>query len=54
MAELIVVLDVGTSKPERWRQNAELLRAGALPAEQLKAIRARWKEVAKPDWTGQT
>lgn len=45
---------VGTSKPERWRQNAELLKAGALPEETLKAIRAKWKETAKADWTGQT
>ena len=45
---------VGTSKPERWRQNAELLAAGPLPADTLKAIRDRWKEVAKPEWTGQT
>ncbi len=45
---------VGTSKPERWRQNAELLRAGALSEEAVKTIRARWKEVAKAEWTGQT
>lgn len=48
------VLIVGTTKPERWKQNAELLRAGALPKEQAAAIRARWKAVAKADWTGQT
>ncbi|MBX3404608.1 MAG: aldo/keto reductase [Phycisphaeraceae bacterium] len=45
---------VGTSRPERWRQNAELLRAGPLSAETMKMIRDRWKEAAKPDWTGQT
>jgi aryl-alcohol dehydrogenase-like predicted oxidoreductase len=46
---------VGTSKPERWKQNAELLRAGGpLPKEQYQAIRARWKEVAEAGWTGQT
>lgn len=48
------VLIVGTTKPERWKQNAELLRAGALSKEQADAIRARWKAVAKSDWTGQT
>ncbi len=48
------VLIVGTTKPERWAQNADLMRAGALSAEQEAAIRARWKEVAKPEWTGQT
>ncbi len=47
-------LIVGTSKPERWKQNAELLKAGPLPKELEEKIRARWKEVAKPDWTGQT
>lgn len=50
----VTVCIVGTSKPERWRQNAELLRAGKLSDETLKLIRDRWKEVAKPDWTGQT
>ena len=44
---------VGTSKPGRWRANAELLAAGPLPAEQFKAIRTRWEEVAPPDWEGQ-
>jgi aryl-alcohol dehydrogenase-like predicted oxidoreductase len=44
---------VGTSKPERWRENAELLRDGPLPAEEFEAVRARWKEVAEEDWTGQ-
>jgi aryl-alcohol dehydrogenase-like predicted oxidoreductase len=45
---------VGTSKPERWRQNAALLKAGPLGAATVKSIRDRWKEVAKADWTGQT
>ena len=46
---------VGTTKPERWKQNAELLRAGgALAKERFEAIRARWKEVAEADWTGRT
>ncbi len=48
------VLIIGTSKPERWRQNAQLLMAGPLPKEVEEQIRARWKEVAKADWTGQT
>ncbi len=45
---------VGTTNPERFGQNAELVAAGALPKESLAAIRARWKEVAAPDWVGQT
>lgn len=46
---------VGTTKPERWKQNADLLRQGGpLPADQYDAIRRRWKEVAPADWKGQT
>jgi aryl-alcohol dehydrogenase-like predicted oxidoreductase len=45
---------VGTTQPERWRQNAELLKAGPIDPEQFKAIRAKWKSIAGPDWLGQT
>ena len=48
------VLIVGTTKPERWKQNAELLRAGPLAKELEASIRAAWKKAAKPDWVGQT
>ena len=44
---------VGTKRPERWAQNAALLSQGALPEEKFSQIRARWKEVAQPDWGGQ-
>lgn len=44
---------VGTEKPERWRQNAALLAAGALPAVEFEAIRARWRERAGADWAGE-
>ena len=44
---------VGTTRPGRWRQNADLLAAGPLPQDQFDAIRQRWQEVAGPDWTGQ-
>ena len=44
---------VGTKNPERWGQNARLLDAGPLSPGQIQAIRARWQEVAQPDWTGQ-
>jgi len=50
----VTVCIVGTSRPERWRQNAELLKAGPLSAEVMKSIRDRWKEVAGADWTGRT
>jgi hypothetical protein len=44
---------VGTEKPERWRQNAASLRAGALDAAEFDAIRARWAERAGADWAGE-
>jgi len=48
------VLIVGTTNPDRWKQNAELMKAGPLPKEVAESIRARWKATAKSDWTGQT
>jgi aryl-alcohol dehydrogenase-like predicted oxidoreductase len=44
---------VGTKRPGRWAQNARLLEAGPLSAAEYERIRARWKEVAEPGWTGQ-
>jgi hypothetical protein len=44
---------VGTTKPERWQQNAELLREGALSRGEFERIRARWSEVAGSSWDGQ-
>jgi len=50
----VSVLIVGTTKPERWKQNAELISAGPLPQEVEAAIRTRWNQVAKESWKGQT
>lgn len=44
---------VGTTKPERWQQNAALLNAGPLTQDQFEEIRARWREVADSSWIGQ-
>ena len=44
---------VGTTKPERWQQNAALLAAGPLPGPDFERVRARWRDVAKPSWVGQ-
>jgi aryl-alcohol dehydrogenase-like predicted oxidoreductase len=44
---------VGTAKPERWAENADYVARGALPAAQFDAIRARWRAVARRDWTGE-
>ena len=44
---------VGSKRPERWPQNARLLEAGPLPAAEVKQIRARWRKIAEPSWTGE-
>jgi hypothetical protein len=44
---------VGTTKPGRWKENAELLQAGPLSSEEFEKIRARWREVADETWVGQ-
>lgn len=44
---------VGTTRPGRWQQNADLLAAGLLPAADFEAIRQRWRDVADDDWVGQ-
>src|SRR5437870_1000808 len=45
---------VGTTKPERWQQNAKLLEAGPLSEAQFQTIRHRWEEFAPRTWVGQT
>ncbi|MEP6698389.1 MAG: aldo/keto reductase [Verrucomicrobiota bacterium] len=45
---------VGTSKPDRWAQNAALVEAGLLRESDFNAIRARWDEIAPATWIGQT
>ena len=44
---------VGTTRPERWHENAAIVRKGALPKSEFDAIRRRWAEVAEPSWEGQ-
>lgn len=44
---------VGTSKPERWQQNADLLKEGVLPDELFHSIRQRWEDIAPRTWVGQ-
>ncbi len=45
---------VGTGNPDRWTQNAALLEPGPLSTPEMARIRARWKDVAREDWIGQT
>src|SRR5262245_11245597 len=44
---------VGTTKPDRWRENADLLGEGPLDAANIAKIRARWMKVADNRWIGQ-
>ena len=44
---------VGTTKPERWKENAALLASGPLEPAAFERVRARWREVAEPSWDGQ-
>ena len=44
---------VGTQNPERWKQNAKLLEAGALDPATFQSIRERWEDCAPRTWIGQ-
>jgi aryl-alcohol dehydrogenase-like predicted oxidoreductase len=44
---------VGTTKPERWHENARMLNDGPLPEEQFQAIREKWDDIAPRIWVGQ-
>jgi hypothetical protein len=45
-------LIVGTTQPDRFRENAACLAVAMSPAE-LEHIRARWRAVSDSSWTGQ-
>ena len=45
---------VGTTKPERWEENAKCVAAGPLTEGEFAAIRERWDEIAPRTWVGQT
>jgi aryl-alcohol dehydrogenase-like predicted oxidoreductase len=45
---------VGTTKPNRWQENAKNIAEGNLSIEEFEAIRNRWREVADDSWVGQT
>ncbi len=44
---------VGTTKPDRWRQNATLVNKGPLSKTEFDTIRSKWNSVAPADWVGQ-
>jgi aryl-alcohol dehydrogenase-like predicted oxidoreductase len=45
---------VGTTKPNRWQENARYVAEGNLSEEEYEAIRNRWKEVADENWVQMT
>jgi aryl-alcohol dehydrogenase-like predicted oxidoreductase len=45
---------VGTTKPERWLQNAKVIEGGLLSETDFEAIRERWEDVGPATWIGQT
>jgi aryl-alcohol dehydrogenase-like predicted oxidoreductase len=49
----VCTMIAGTTKPDRWPANADMVRKGELSAEQLKEIRSRWQAVAQSSWVGQ-
>lgn len=46
-------LIVGTTKPHRWEENAELIAKGPLSKAEFDAIRDRWRKTANKNWVGQ-
>ena len=44
---------VGTTKPDRWQQNADYVRQGPLGKSEFEEIRERWMEIADENWKGQ-
>jgi aryl-alcohol dehydrogenase-like predicted oxidoreductase len=47
-------LIVGTTKPQRWQENAKYVAEGNLSSEEFEAIRNRWREIADESWVGMT
>ena len=45
---------VGTTRPQRWQENAKYVAEGDLSNEEFEAIRNRWKEVGGEDWQQMT
>ena len=52
--EGIDTMIVGTTKPQRWQENAKYIAEGNLSAQEFEAIRDRWSEVADEKWVGMT
>jgi aryl-alcohol dehydrogenase-like predicted oxidoreductase len=50
----IDVAIVGTTKPGRWRENADFIASGKLTDKEFAEIRSRWADKVEADWVGQT
>jgi hypothetical protein len=44
---------VGTTKPDRWKENARVVEQGPLSEAEFAAIRERWEVMAPASWIGQ-
>lgn len=45
---------VGTTRPNRWQENAKYVAQGKLSSQEYEAIRTRWREVGGDEWIGMT
>jgi aryl-alcohol dehydrogenase-like predicted oxidoreductase len=45
---------VGTTRPQRWQENARYVAEGNLSDEEFEEIRSRWRETADEGWVGMT
>ena len=45
---------VGTTRPQRWQENAKYVAEGNLSSDEFERIRDRWREVADEKWVGMT
>lgn len=45
---------VGTTKPNRWQENAKYVAEGRLSIEEFNELREIWNETADETWVGQT
>jgi aryl-alcohol dehydrogenase-like predicted oxidoreductase len=52
--EGITTAIVGTTKPNRWQENAEYVAEGKLSDKEFNEIREIWNEITDDTWVGQT
>lgn len=45
---------VGTTKPNRWQENAKYVAEGKLSSEEFDALRERWNEISNENWKQMT